>query len=576
MMKEKNKNISKFINYIYKNNKKKIILSSIFMLLVTVMDLYLPLLLKKIVDKGIIGKNFSILLKLALIYLIIQLLSIFIEFMLGYIYSIMRNSVAIKIRLRILKHISTLSGNYYTNKKTGNILSIVQSDIDTIESIDAELGFSLVKNFITAIAALYFMIRLQYDLFLIVIFLQIVLILLQRIFTKMIHENVSLIRKEYGEITHLIQEYVLNIMSIVISKSKRFFISDYIKKDRKIINKNIKTDLLYNGNITVAIAINSIITMILYGYGGYKIINGHLTLGALLAFQSYSAMLLGPCMSIVNANNKIQQAKVSIDRVYSLLGEKSDITSEKDSITLEKGNIEKIEFNKVDFGYTKDFNILKSVDLVFEKGNISALVGSSGCGKSTIINLLFRLWDVDSGCILIDGINIKNINLYSLRKNISVVTQDSLIFDMSIKENICLGKKINEKILKTICEKVGLSEYISGLADGIDTKIGERGVKISGGQKQRIAIARTILSDSDIVILDEATSALDNISQKKIINNLKEFFDNKIVIVIAHRLSTIKDVDNIFVLDSGKIIGRGNHQTLLKSSDSYRNLYYNE
>ena len=575
-MKENNKNISKFINYIYKNNKKKIILSSIFMLLVTVMDLYLPLLLKKIVDKGIIGKNFSILLKLALIYLIIQLLSIFIEFMLGYIYSIMRNSVAIKIRLRILKHISTLSGNYYTNKKTGNILSIVQSDIDTIESIDAELGFSLVKNFITAIAALYFMIRLQYDLFLIVIFLQIVLILLQRIFTKMIHENVSLIRKEYGEITHLIQEYVLNIMSIVISKSKRFFISDYIKKDRKIINKNIKTDLLYNGNITVAIAINSIITMILYGYGGYKIINGHLTLGALLAFQSYSAMLLGPCMSIVNANNKIQQAKVSIDRVYSLLGEKSDITSEKDSITLEKGNIEKIEFNKVDFGYTKDFNILKSVDLVFEKGNISALVGSSGCGKSTIINLLFRLWDVDSGCILIDGINIKNINLYSLRKNISVVTQDSLIFDMSIKENICLGKKINEEILKTICEKVGLSEYISGLADGIDTKIGERGVKISGGQKQKIAIARTILSDSDIIILDEATSALDNISQKKIINNLKEFFDNKIVIVIAHRLSTIKDVDNIFVLDSGKIIGRGNHQTLLKSSDSYRNLYYNE
>nr|WP_330389419.1 ABC transporter ATP-binding protein [Peptostreptococcus sp. D1] len=575
-MKEKNKNIRKFINYIYINNKKKIILSSIFMLLVTVMDLYLPLLLKKIVDKGIIGKNFSTLLKLALIYLIIQLLAIFIEFILGYIYSIMRNSVAIKIRLRILRHISTLSGDYYTNKKTGNILSIVQSDIDTIESIDAELAFSLVKNFITATAALYFMIRLQYDLFLIVIFLQIVLILLQRIFTKMIHENVSLIRKEYGDITHLIQEYVLNIMSIVISKSKRFFISDYIKKDRKIINKNIKTHLLYSGNITAAITINSIITMILYGYGGYKIINGSLTLGALLAFQSYSAMLLGPCMSIVNANNKIQQAKVSIDRVYSLLGEKSDIASEKDSITLEKGNIEKIEFNKVNFGYTKDLNILKNVDLVFDRGNISALVGSSGCGKSTIINLLFRLWDVDSGCILIDGIDIKNINLYSLRKNISVVTQDSLIFDMSIRENICLGKKIDEEILKIICEKVGISEYISGLADGIDTKIGERGIKISGGQKQRIAIARTILSDSDIIILDEATSALDNISQKEIINNLKEFFDNKIVIVIAHRLSTIKDVDNIFVLDSGKIIGKGTHQALLKSSDSYRTLYYNE
>lgn len=321
MMKEKNKNICKFIKYIYINNKNKIIFSGIFVIIVTVIDLYLPLLLKKIVDEGIIEKKLSTLLKFVLIYLCIQLLSIFIEFILGYIYSIMRNSVAIKIRVKILKHISLLSGNYYTNKKTGNILSIVQSDIDTIESIDAELAFSLIKNFIIAIAALYFMISMQYDLFLIVIFLQVVLILLQRIFTKLIHENITLIRKEYGEITHLIQEYVLNIMNIVISKSRRFFISDYIKKDRSIINKNIKTDLLYSGNITVAMTINSIITMILYGYGGYKIINGNLTLGSLLAFQSYSTMLLGPCISIVNANNRIQQAKVSIDRVYSLLDE---------------------------------------------------------------------------------------------------------------------------------------------------------------------------------------------------------------------------------------------------------------
>lgn len=576
MMKEKNKNICKFIKYIYINNKNKIIFSGIFVIIVTVIDLYLPLLLKKIVDEGIIEKKLSTLLKFVLIYLCIQLLSIFIEFILGYIYSIMRNSVAIKIRVKILKHISLLSGNYYTNKKTGNILSIVQSDIDTIESIDAELAFSLIKNLIIAIAALYFMISMQYDLFLIVIFLQVVLILLQRIFTKLIHENITLIRKEYGEITHLIQEYVLNIMNIVISKSRRFFISDYIKKDRSIINKNIKTDLLYSGNITVAMTINSIITMILYGYGGYKIINGNLTLGSLLAFQSYSTMLLGPCISIVNANNRIQQAKVSIDRVYSLLDEKSDIANTKDSFILKKGNIEKIEFNNVNFSYTTESNILKNIDLRFVKGEISALVGSSGCGKSTIINLLFRLWDIDSGAILIDGINIKNINLNSLRKNISVVTQDSLIFDTTIKENICLGRSVSEEELSLVCEKIGLLEYISSLKDGIDTKIGERGVKISGGQKQRITIARSILSDSDIIILDEATSALDNISQKQIINNLKEHFKNKIVIVIAHRLSTIKDVDNIYVLDNGIVVGYGNHQTLLISSNSYRNLYYNE
>ena len=579
-MKENNKNIKKFLKYVCKKNKKKISVSTIFVILVTVFDLYLPLLLKKIIDKGIMEKDINILLRFVVIYFLIQLISILIEFILNYIYSLMRNSIAIKIRLKILKHISDLSGNYYTNKKTGNVLSIVQSDIDAIERLDAELVFSLIKDLFTAIAALYFMIRLQLDLFLLVVVLQLLLFLLQRIFTKKIHANISKIRKEYGEITNVVQEYVLNIMSVVISKSRKFFISDYIKRERKMIYKNIKTDMLYSGNIYLAIAINSAITMILYGYGGYKIISGNLTLGTLLAFQSYSAMLLGPCMSIVNANNRIQQAKVSVDRVYSLLDEKSEITDIKDSIILNKGNIEKIEFNNVSFSYTscerKDEYILKNLNLVFSKGSICALVGNSGCGKSTIINLLYRLWDVDSGSILIDGNNIKNVNLNSLRKHISIVTQDCIIFDATIKENICLGKKINDEQLRLICDKVGLSEYISSLNDSINTKIGERGVKISGGQKQRIAIARTILNDSDIIVLDEATSALDNISQSNIIKNLKGYLNNKIVVIIAHRLSTIRDVDNIYVLNDGKVIDKGDHESLLRHSDQYKKLYYNE
>lgn len=579
-MKEKNRNLKRFFLYVFKKNKLKIFISAMLIIVVTAFDLYLPLLLKNIVDKGILGKDIDVLLKFVIIYLIIQLLSVVVEFILSYMYSVMRNSVAIKIRLKILKHLSSLSGSYYTNKKTGNILSIVQSDIDTVETIDAELVFSLVKNFVTAIVALYFMVRLQYDLFLMVIVLQVVLILIQRIFTKKIHDNLAMIRKEYGEITHVIQEYVLNIMSIVISRSRRFFISDYIKRDRKIINKKIKTDMLYSGNISVAISINSIITVLLYGYGGYKIISGNLTLGSLMAFQGYSSMLLGPCMSIVNANNRIQQARVSIDRVYGLLDEKSEVLESNNHIFLSKGSIKKIEFSNVGFSYVdeieKDYMVLNNTNLTFHRGEVCALVGRSGCGKSTIINLLLRLWDVDSGQILFDEVNIKEINLNSLRKNISVVTQDSLIFDTTIKDNICLGKRIDSEKLYLICDKVGLREYISKLKDGIDTKIGERGVKISGGQKQRIAIARTIIGDSDIIVLDEATSALDNESQKLIISNLKEYLKDKIVIVIAHRLSTIKDADNIYLLNNGRVVVEGRHEDLLVNSGEYRNLYYSE
>ena len=579
-MKEKNRNLKRFFLYVFKKNKLKIFISAMLIIVVMAFDLYLPILLKKIVDKGILGKDIDALSKFVILYLVMQLLSVFVEFILNYMYSIMRNSVAIKIRVNMLKHLSSLSGRYYTNKKTGNILSIVQSDMDKVESIDAELVFSLVKNIVTAVAALYFMVMLQYDLFLMVIVLQVVLVLLQRFFTKNIHDNISLIREEYGEITHVIQEYVLNIMNIVISRSRRFFISDYIKRDRSIINKKIKTDMLYSGNISVAISINSIITVLLYGYGGYKIINGNLTLGSLMAFQGYSSMLLGPCMSIVNANNRIQQARVSIDRVYGLLDEKSEVLECDNQIFLDKGSIKKIEFDNVIFSYVdeseKDSIVLNNTNLTFRRGEVCALVGRSGCGKSTIINLLFRLWDVDSGQILFDGVNIKDINLNSLRKNISVVTQDGLIFDTTIKENICLGKRIDSEKLNLICDKVGLREYISKLKDGIDTKIGERGLRISGGQKQRIAIARTIISDSEIIVLDEATSALDNESQKFIISNLKEYLKDKVVIVVAHRLSTIKDADNIYFLNNGRVVVEGKHEDLLVNSEEYRKLYYSE
>lgn len=605
-------NTRRFTNYVYINNKKKIFISALLMILVTIIDLYLPQLIKKIVDRGIVGKNIDTLIYLVLIYSVIQVLSIAVEFLLGYIYSIMRNSVAIKIRVAILKHISELSGRYYTDKKTGDILSVVQSDIDIIERIDAELAFSIVKNFATAVVALYFLISIQVELFVFVALLQIVLVLIQRKFTKSIHENVSKIRKEYGEITNLIQEYVLNIMSIVISKSRRFFIKDYIKREKNLIQKDIKTDMLYKGNITVAMLINSVITLAIYGYGGYKVITDNLTLGSLLAFQSYSAMLLGPCISIVNANNRLQQAKVSIDRVYNLLDEGSEVENNNSGKILKKCDIESIIFKNVGFSYDEDSylsskykvlqqksvvglkkgnnpinscekmsievrkNILNDLNLKFDKGMVTALVGSSGCGKSTIINLVYRLWDIDNGSILINDIDIKRLNLNSLRKNISVVTQESMIFDMSISENICLGKKISEERLEELCERVGLKTFLEGLKDGIDTKIGERGVKISGGQKQRIAIARVILNDTDVIILDEATSALDNISQKTILENLREYLTEKIVIVIAHRLSTVKDVDMIYVIDDGRVVEEGDHKYLMNLGSFYSSLYERE
>ncbi|MDX5701532.1 ATP-binding cassette domain-containing protein [Clostridioides difficile] len=219
-----------------------------------------------------------------------------------------------------------------------------------------------------------------------------------------------------------------------------------------------------------------------------------------------------------------------------------------------------------------DSYILSNINITFRKGETTALIGESGSGKSTIVNLLYRLWDIQKGEITIDGINIKNINLKSLRKSINIVTQDMLMFDDTIRNNININKSLSDEELKNICSVVGMNDFISRLENGFDTIIGEKGVKISGGQKQRIALARSLVNDSKILILDEATSALDNISQSEILRNIRAYVKGKIVIIIAHRLSTIKDADNIYVLEKGKVVESGKDKELFIRNGIYRKL----
>ncbi|WP_148552110.1 ABC transporter ATP-binding protein [Paraclostridium bifermentans] len=566
------KNIKRFLKILFEKNKLIASIAFSIMIITSVLDLFIPQVTRLILDDAISKGKTTLLIKLVLLYGAISISSAILSVVLEYIYSKMKKRVSIKLKIKLLKHIYKLSGDYYTNIKTGNILSIIESDIFIVENFGAEILFSLIVDAITACIALFFLVRIEFDLLIIVIVLQIVLTVSQSKFTKIISSKTREIRQDDGNMANIVQEYISNIMNIVISKSRFKFFKKYIKQEKNLVTKCIKLDMIISSNISISRILSSLITISIYCYGGLKIIKGNMSIGELIAFQQYTGMLIGPCISIIRSNTRIQQSLVSINRIFGVLDEPIIINQDNKGSRI-KDNFEgDIIFDEVDFSYSED-KTLDNMNIRFEKGKMTALVGSSGCGKSTIVNLLFRLWDIDNGKITIDNVDIKDYNLKSLRQNISIVTQDLLLFDDSILNNLTLGNKnISKEYAEEICEKVGICEFINNLPKGFETIVGEKGVKLSGGQKQRIAIARTLIAKSSIIIFDEATSALDNVSQKIILENIRELLKNKTVIVIAHRLSTIMDADKIYVLNKGQVVESGSHEELLIKKGVYYNL----
>ncbi len=563
------KNIKRFFKILLKNNKLSMGVAFLLMLTVSILGLLQPQLTQKILDDAIRNGNTKLLTNLAIVYGTICISSSLFNVILQYMYSKMRKRVSFYLEVKLLKHIPKLSGDFFTNIKTGNILSMVENDIYMIENFGVEILFSLIIDIFTAIMALFFLIKMQSSLLILVMILQILLIFSQSKFNKMISKKTLEIRNDAGDISNIIEEYISNIMNVVITKSIFKFFRNYLKKKKKIIKKFIKLDVIISGNGAIGSSLSGLITVFIYGYGGYKIIAGQMTFGELIAFQQYIGMFIGPCLKIIRSNTMIQRSVASMNRVFKIIDEPIIIKQNNRGHKCLDDFRGDISFNDVSFSYDNDNKVLDKINLKFENGKVAALVGSSGCGKSTIVKLLYRLWDVNEGNITIDGIPITEYNLKALRSNISIITQDLLLFDDTILNNLTLEKSIKKDYVKYICKVVNIYDFIFELPHGFDTIVGEKGVKLSGGQKQRIAIARAILNDSKIIVFDEATSSLDSLSQKSISENINELLKNKTIIKIAHRLSSIKDADMIYVIHEGKVVEQGNIEELVEKKGYY-------
>ncbi|HDE0676310.1 TPA: SAV1866 family putative multidrug efflux ABC transporter [Staphylococcus aureus] len=497
-----------------------------------------------------------------------------IEFIRQYLAQWTSNKILYDIRKKLYNHLQALSARFYANNQVGQVISRVINDVEQTKDFILTGLMNIWLDCITIIIALSIMFFLDVELTLAALFIFPFYILTVYVFFGRLRKLTRERSQALAEVQGFLHERVQGI-SVV----KSFAIEDNEAKNFDKKNTNFLTRALkhtrWNAYSFAAInTVTDIGPIIVIGVGAYLAISGSITVGTLAAFVGYLELLFGPLRRLVASFTTLTQSFASMDRVFQLIDEDYDIKNGVGAqpIEIKQG---RIDIDHVSFQYNdNEAPILKDINLSIEKGETVAFVGMSGGGKSTLINLIPRFYDVTSGQILIDGHNIKDFLTGSLRNQIGLVQQDNILFSDTVKENILLGRPTatDEEVVEA-AKMANAHDFIMNLPQGYDTEVGERGVKLSGGQKQRLSIARIFLNNPPILILDEATSALDLESESIIQEALDMLSKDRTTLIVAHRLSTITHADKIVVIENGHIVETGTHRELIAKQGAYEHLY---
>ncbi|HDD0288629.1 TPA: SAV1866 family putative multidrug efflux ABC transporter [Staphylococcus aureus] len=497
-----------------------------------------------------------------------------IEFIRQYLAQWTSNKILYDIRKKLYNHLQALSARFYANNQVGQVISRVINDVEQTKDFILTGLMNIWLDCITIIIALSIMFFLDVKLTLAALFIFPFYILTVYVFFGRLRKLTRERSQALAEVQGFLHERVQGI-SVV----KSFAIEDNEAKNFDKKNTNFLTRALkhtrWNAYSFAAInTVTDIGPIIVIGVGAYLAISGSITVGTLAAFVGYLELLFGPLRRLVASFTTLTQSFASMDRVFQLIDEDYDIKNGVGAqpIEIKQG---RIDIDHVSFQYNdNEAPILKDINLSIEKGETVAFVGMSGGGKSTLINLIPRFYDVTSGQFLIDGHNIKDFLTGSLRNQIGLVQQDNILFSDTVKENILLGRPTatDEEVVEA-AKMANAHDFIMNLPQGYDTEVGERGVKLSGGQKQRLSIARIFLNNPPILILDEATSALDLESESIIQEALDVLSKDRTTLIVAHRLSTITHADKIVVIENGHIVETGTHRELIAKQGAYEHLY---
>jgi len=553
-----------------------IFVATVCMVMVTAMNMVGPWMIRNLISTvvqsvqgtaSIAQINF-----LALAVVAIYLLRAISQFGTNYISHYAAWKMLEDIRSDLYDHLQNLSLRFFHDKQTGELMSRVLDDTRNFEQLLAHAIPTLVVNalMLVGVSAILFSMNLQLALYTLIPIPLLFWMVVK--FSKISRPMFKEAQKEIAEVSAILQDNFSGIKEIKAFTQEAYESRRTLERIAAYTRAILRALKLSNAFHPSIEFISGLGTVIVIFFGGRLALSNQLALEDLVAFLLYLNSFYQPITSFGMINEGIQHALASAERVFEILNEEPEIKDAPDAIQVDrvKG---KIEFRNVSFRYVDDVPVLKNVSFKVNPGEMVALVGPTGVGKTTIANLIPRFYDPDAGQILIDDVDIRKIKLSSLRKQISMVSQDVFLFNGTVKENILYGRPdaTDEEVIAA-AKAANAHEFIMELPEGYDTRVGERGVKLSGGQKQRISIARALLKDAPILILDEATSSVDTQTEKQIQEALENLMKNRTTIVIAHRLSTIRNADQIIVLQDGEIIEAGKHDELLRAGGLYSQL----
>ncbi len=525
-------------------------------------------LVEPVLNKIFVEKNEKLLYILPCAIIAIYVIKNIGTFMQAYFTAYIGQDTIRRFREKMVANLLNLDMDFFNEFRTGELISRTTNDIDRIRSIVSSIIPELTRESVTIIGLLCVVIYQSPKLAFFALVVMPVAIYPISCLAKRMKKISKQSQEKTSDITSALSEIFTNIEIIKANNAQEYEHSRFVDENNKFFRLNLKSVKIEQLVSPLMETIGSIGVAAVIIIGGKDVIDGHINMGAFFSFLTALFMLYTPLKRIVNIYNKMQDAIAASERTFFLMDKVSQIKDGQKELNEE---INLIKFNDVRLSYG-DKEVLKGINLEANKSEFIALVGSSGGGKSSLMNLLMRFYDVNGGEILINGINLKDIKIHSLRQNIGLVTQRVYIFNDTVAKNVAYGREFNEDAVVNALKLANAYEFVSKLDNGINTILNEFGTNLSGGQRQRIAIARALYQNPQILIFDEATSALDNESEKEITKAINNLRSKKIIFVIAHRLSTVENADKIAVLSDGKIIDSGSDEELSKRNEIYARL----